>query len=145
MGRRSATETITAVLRAFVRDPGDVSHTSAREAAAVTQGFILERKFGRYKSDDFFIWDGKRRELAAQALAEPDGVLPDVLGLQEIENLDAVRRFNEGYLGGEYPYALLIDGWDPRNIDVAVLSKLPILEVRSHIDDRNKSGHRLFS
>lgn len=125
--------------------PGDVSGKSEREAARVTHGFVPERRFGRYKSDDFVIWDRLRRELAAQALAEPDGELPDILCLQEVENLDALRVFNQDYLGGHYPHALLVDGWDPRNIDVGVLSVFPILDLRTHIDDRDPTGRRILS
>lgn len=57
---------------------------------------------------------------------------PDVLALQEIENLEALKLFNRHYLKGEYPYALVIDGNDPRQIDVGVLSKLPIVSAATH-------------
>jgi hypothetical protein len=97
----------------------------------VTLGYIPEKKFGKYLSSDFVVWDPIRRQLAAQALAEPDGRLPDILCLQEVENIDAIRKFNQDYLGGHYPYAILIDGWDPRNIDVALLSVFPIVSLRS--------------
>ena len=117
--------------------PGDASEKSAIAAAQVgTLGYVPGKSFGKYKKDDFIIWDAKRRALAAQALAERDGKLPDILCLQEVENLDAIRRFNEDHLDDHYPYMLLVDGWEPRNIDVGVLSVLPIVEVRSHIDDR---------
>ena len=58
----------------------------------------------------------------------------DVVALQEVENLDTLRRFRSLFLGGSraYPHALAIDGNDPRLIDVAVLSKLPIIHVRSY-------------
>jgi endonuclease/exonuclease/phosphatase family metal-dependent hydrolase len=125
--------------------PGDVSKKSAVEAARVALGYLPGKDFGRYKSSDFVIWDKTRRELAVQALAEPDGELPDILCLQEVENLDALRVFNEDYLGGHYSRALLIDGWDPRNIDVGLLSVFPILDVRSHVDERDKTGKRILS
>lgn len=125
--------------------PGDQSEKSAVEAADITLGYIPEKKFGKYLSRDFVIWDPIRRDLAAQALAEPDDKLPDILCLQEVENLDAIRKFNEDHLGAHYPYAMLIDGWDPRNIDVAVLSTLPIIGLRSHVDDKSKSGTRILS
>ena len=50
----------------------------------------------------------------------------DVLAVQEVEDLDALRGFNRDYLDGRYPHAALIDGNDPRLIDVGVLSKLPL-------------------
>ena len=57
----------------------------------------------------------------------------DVLCLQEVEGFDVLKRFRSQYLGGHgaYPYGLVIDGNDPRRIDVAVLSKLPIVSARS--------------
>jgi hypothetical protein len=126
--------------------PGDSSKKSAVEAGLVGSfGYVPEKRFGTAKSNDFVIWDPVRRDLAAQALAEPDDRLPDVLCLQEVENMDAIRRFNEAHLGGHYRNALLIDGKDPRNIDVAVLSTFPIETVRTHVDDLDDSGRPVFS
>jgi endonuclease/exonuclease/phosphatase family metal-dependent hydrolase len=73
-------------------------------------------------------------ELAAQALRLEDGRLPDILCLQEVESLQALRAFNEHYLGGFYGYALLIDCRDLSQIDVAVLSRFPIKGVRTSMD-----------
>lgn len=58
----------------------------------------------------------------------------DVIALQEVENLDTLKRFRTEYLDGfkSYPYVVGIDGNDPRLIDVAVLSKLPIQHVRTY-------------
>lgn len=58
----------------------------------------------------------------------------DVLALQEVESVDTLKHFRAGALGGRkaYPYVAGIDGNDPRLIDVAVLSKLPITHVRFH-------------
>jgi hypothetical protein len=67
-----------------------------------TLGYIPEKQFGKYLSSDFVVWDPIRRQLAAQALAEPDGQLPDILCLQGVENIDAIRKFNQDYLGGHY-------------------------------------------
>ncbi|MCS6884139.1 MAG: endonuclease/exonuclease/phosphatase family protein [Acidobacteriota bacterium] len=59
---------------------------------------------------------------------------PDVLALQEVENLDLLKRLNsEG--GLNYSEAVLVEGNDPRGIDVALLSRLKVTEVRSHKDD----------
>jgi endonuclease/exonuclease/phosphatase family metal-dependent hydrolase len=56
----------------------------------------------------------------------------DVLAVQEVENIDILREFNRQHLGGLYPYQILIEGNDPRLIDVGVLSKLPVGTVTSH-------------
>ncbi|WP_320412500.1 endonuclease/exonuclease/phosphatase family protein [Candidatus Manganitrophus noduliformans] len=56
----------------------------------------------------------------------------DVLALQEVDDLDTLRSFNRSCLKYRYPYALLIEGNDPRWIDIGLLSKLPIGNVRTH-------------
>src|SRR2546427_4379972 len=50
----------------------------------------------------------------------------DVLGCQEVEDIDTLRRFNADNLKGLYPFQVLVEGNDTRLIDVAVLSKFPI-------------------
>ena len=61
-------------------------------------------------------------------------VKADVIALQEVENVDTLKHFRSEYLGGRsaYPYVAGLDGNDPRLIDVAVLSRLPIVRIRSH-------------
>ena len=84
---------------------------------------------------------------------------PDILALQEIENMEALKTFNKKYLypknlrsklgteydeidkngfSGTYPYGVLIDSNDPRMIDVAILSRYPILNVKTHQFERFK-------
>jgi endonuclease/exonuclease/phosphatase family metal-dependent hydrolase len=50
----------------------------------------------------------------------------DVLAVQEVEDIDTLREFNRTQLGGMYPHVLLIEGNDPRMIDVGLLSRYPI-------------------
>ncbi|HEX6207171.1 MAG TPA: endonuclease/exonuclease/phosphatase family protein [Actinomycetota bacterium] len=50
----------------------------------------------------------------------------DVLAVQEVEDVEALRDFNRFHLEGMYPHAVLVEGNDARFIDVAVLSKLPL-------------------
>jgi len=99
--------------------------------------------FGKY-TKRYIVWDAERRELAARALQEPDGILPDILCFQEIENIYAIRKFNQKYLDNYYPYSLLIDAYDPRNIDVGILSRFPMIEVKSHIEERDAKGNTPF-
>jgi endonuclease/exonuclease/phosphatase family metal-dependent hydrolase len=56
----------------------------------------------------------------------------DVLAVQEVEDINILKDFNAKHLGNLYPYRVLIEGNDPRFIDVGVLSKLPIGAVTSH-------------
>lgn len=73
----------------------------------------------------------------------------DVIAFQEVENVDTLKHFRSQFLGGRsaYPYVAGIDGNDPRMIDVAVLSKLPIVRVRSyqHLMDPARRTTTLFS
>lgn len=55
----------------------------------------------------------------------------DVWILQEVEHVDALRQFNREHLGAAYRHAMVIDGNDPRFIDVGVLSRLPLGGVTS--------------
>lgn len=56
----------------------------------------------------------------------------DVLAVQEVEHIEILRAFNRDHLGGLYPHVALVEGNDPRMIDVGVLSKLPIGPIVSH-------------
>lgn len=88
----------------------------------------------------FLDFDETSRRLTAQAIRETRA---DIIGLQEIEAMDTLKRFvrNKKYLGGEgYKYLALIDGNDPRFIDVALLSKHPFLNLRTHQFARTKDG-----
>ena len=65
-------------------------------------------------------------------------VKADVLCLVEIEDRTTLVRFNEDLLRKEkasYPHCLLVDGNDPRGIDVGIFSRLEIRSIRSHVDD----------
>jgi endonuclease/exonuclease/phosphatase family metal-dependent hydrolase len=68
---------------------------------------------------------------------------PDILAVQEVENLVALRNFNDKYLDDAFDRLVLVDGNDPRGIDVGLLVRAgfkgEILGVRTHVDD-NKSG-----
>ena len=56
----------------------------------------------------------------------------DVLAVQEVENIEALRTFNTEQLNRQYQHVILVEGNDPRLIDVGILSKFPIGQVVSH-------------
>jgi endonuclease/exonuclease/phosphatase family metal-dependent hydrolase len=93
------------------------------------------------------LFNETQRNISARALTNDGAEFPDVICFQEVESLIAVRRFNEAHLGSAYPYALVIDSRDFRQIDVGILSKRPILDVRSYVDEPDPvaAGRFLFS
>ena len=56
----------------------------------------------------------------------------DVIGLCEVEDRRTLEAFNVQVLGRKYPYCMLIEGNDERGIDVGLLSKHPIVALRSN-------------
>jgi len=108
--------------------PGDMSGKSAVNEP--TLGYLP-----MYDPDMFDLFNPLQRQLTAQALSRDDSGLPDVLCLQEIESLIALRTFNEKHLGSHYKNALLIDSRDFRQIDVGLLTNLELLSVRTHVDE----------
>jgi endonuclease/exonuclease/phosphatase family metal-dependent hydrolase len=102
-----------------------------------------------FKPGLFEIFDAEQRNLAASAIWDGAGQQwPDVLCLQEVESMHALRAFNQAHLEGHYAHAVLLDGYDLRQIDVGILSKLPILNLRTHIDEPDPldpDNPRLFS
>lgn len=117
------------------RFPGDVSGRS--EVTDAAEGYLPI-----YEQGAFRLFNETQRDLAAKAVTGDGTRLPDVLCLQEVESLIALRSFNEQHLGSAYRYALLIDSRDMRQIDVGVLSNLPIVALRSHVDDRKRPADR---
>jgi endonuclease/exonuclease/phosphatase family metal-dependent hydrolase len=79
----------------------------------------------------FRIFDEVEKKITGKLIKSLDA---QVIALQEVENLDTLRRFRGDYVGGPkaFPYTVLVDGNDPRLIDVAVMSKHPIVSVRSN-------------
>jgi endonuclease/exonuclease/phosphatase family metal-dependent hydrolase len=76
-------------------------------------------------------------------------IRPDILITVEVENRPTLERFNEQVLDAmfdfAYPHCMVIDGNDQRGIDLGILSRFPIVEIRSHVDDPAPHGGRLFS
>lgn len=67
----------------------------------------------------------KMKNLAKIARAA-NPALPDILILQEVENITVLKSWVNKHLGGAYKTVELIEGRDKRGIDVAVLSKFSI-------------------
>jgi endonuclease/exonuclease/phosphatase family metal-dependent hydrolase len=57
-----------------------------------------------------------------------DGRGPDIVALQEVENIGILDRLRTDFLAdSDYGPAILVEGNDSRGIDVAYLSRLPLL------------------
>jgi endonuclease/exonuclease/phosphatase family metal-dependent hydrolase len=104
---------------------------------AVQNGFLIDRTLFQRLLD-------KEKELTAKAIIATGA---DIICLQEVENLDTLKNFCSQYLTGKnrYDYKILIDGNDPRLIDVAILSKLPFESVVTHQHVKGSNGRPVFS
>ncbi|MGB5247549.1 MAG: endonuclease/exonuclease/phosphatase family protein, partial [Woeseia sp.] len=71
----------------------------------------------------------RKLSLIAQAILQVnDGRGPDILALQEVENIDILNRLRTNYLqAAGYREPVLIEGTDLRGIDVAFLTRLPVV------------------
>lgn len=107
---------------------------------AVTDGWLVNQA-------RFDINDRDAKRITGNAIEETDA---DVIALQEVEGLDTLKTFRSRHINGgtrAYPYAALIDGNDPRRIDVAVLSRYPISRIRTHqhLKETPRSRKYIFS
>lgn len=100
---------------------------------AVKNGFIRDKKLFTT------IWEPERN-LTASAIKDTGA---DIIGLQEVESMDTLKSFQSRFLK-KYPFQYLIDGNDPRLIDVAVLSKYEARCIRTHQFDK-KGNTKIFS
>ncbi len=78
--------------------------------------------------------DRKLSRLADAILQVNGGRGPDLLLVSEVENIKILRKLSEEYLKpAAYKHVILIEGFDPRGIDVGMLSRLPqIGEAKLH-------------
>ena len=76
------------------------------------------------------IADADAKSLTGQLMRKVEA---DVWCLQEVESADVLKRFRDRWLGGReaFPHVVLIDGNDERRIDVAVLSRFPLVHLRT--------------
>lgn len=101
---------------------------NVKPAKATTNGFLInETAFKAFSSEE--------KRITAKTLLATNA---DVIGLQEIEGLQTLRTFQSRLIidaSKRWQHAMSIDARDPRQIDVGVLSRLPITAIRSHMDD----------
>jgi endonuclease/exonuclease/phosphatase family metal-dependent hydrolase len=68
----------------------------------------------------------KLAQVAKGILQVRDGAGPDILFVEEVENLNVLKMLNEKHLNGQYQTVTLLESNDERGIDVGVLSNLPL-------------------
>lgn len=116
-------------------DPGKDDHTYLSLAAKNDPGHIARCEtieVERWRDDCLQLdWSddviASKLEAIAGAIRQVDGGA-DIIALQEVENLAILERLRTEYLGDiGYGPAILIEGQDLRGIDVAFLTKLPVV------------------
>ena len=95
-------------------------------------------------------WDGwltlKRDDIWPEARANTARVIADVNAdaqcIVEADSRPLLERFNNQVIPKtkRFDTNMLIDGNDDRGIDVGLLSRLPIRDMRSHIKDEDNAG-----
>jgi endonuclease/exonuclease/phosphatase family metal-dependent hydrolase len=117
--------------------PGDkfkrkvLTEKELEEHGGFLPGQLFKNSFKIFDKDDW-------RKLTAKAIkGYGDGGggknFPDIICMQEVDSMDALRLFNEDYLESQYDYAILLDSHDPRRIDVGVLSKLKVEKIKTNM------------
>jgi len=98
--------------------PGNVSITQIKTVVAEAENKEIE-----YKGIGLHHKDPAERNMLADRIKAMD---LDILCVQEVEDIETLRYFASTELASLYPNLMLVEGNDPRLIDVAVMSKLPI-------------------
>ena len=105
----------------------------------------LEAKEAGFTTEElrFRLHDPEAKRLTADTMRACQA---DVFALQEVEDLDTLKKFRDRWLGGSevWPHSLVIDGNDDRRIDVGVLSRWPIVHARSWQHLRGDGGRYVF-
>ncbi|MEM7054963.1 MAG: endonuclease/exonuclease/phosphatase family protein [Pseudomonadota bacterium] len=119
-------------------DPGknDATYlpaTTKSDPAHITACNLIE--VDRWREDCLYLdWSEdalrfKLEQLGKTILAYNNGLGPDIIALQEVENIDILDRLRRDYLSpAGYLEPILIEGIDDRGIDVAFLSRLPLVD-----------------
>ena len=114
--------------------PEAMPEVEAEELDPLEGGPAL-REYRTYKGKLVKGKNPKDTQRVAKRILEID---VDVLALQEVEDVGTLRNFVRDYLDNAYRHIVLIEGNDPRLIDVALVSKLPLGQATSWQHARHK-------
>ena len=151
----------------LLKDDGDVTRRSTYVILRRIRGRLLHRPQGDPDGSlvtvvangraDWIGWaDLIKERIDERAIANTARVIrevgADIVGIVEAEDRLTLARFTDSLLVDDvtgtpsYPHVMVIDGNDPRGIDVGVLAnaQYPLASMRSHIDD-GPFGNRVFS
>jgi len=151
----------------LLRDDGDATRTSTFAVLRRIRGKLLRRPQNDPDGSQVTVvangradWTGWvdliKDRIDERAISNTARVIrevgADIVGVVEAEDRLTLARFTDSLLvdaaAGEptYPHVMVIDGNDPRGIDVGILSTspYPLSSMRSHIDD-GPVGDRVFS
>jgi endonuclease/exonuclease/phosphatase family metal-dependent hydrolase len=133
---------LAAALLACVPRPPLASPATIRVATWNVKDFFDARDDPR-KDDEVFpeAQVARKVEQIAAVLREIDA---DVVLLQEVENLELLRRLAAAAAPLRYG-AWLLEGADPRGIDVALLARARMLRYDGHLKDLDSNGRPLWS
>jgi endonuclease/exonuclease/phosphatase family metal-dependent hydrolase len=120
-------------------DPGKDDRTFlplAMKQSAEHRAACAEIEVERWR-DQCLRWDwsdeiiDRKLSVIAEAILQVNaGMGPDIVALQEVENIRILERLRIDYLSAAgYLEGILIEGNDQRGIDVAFLSRLPLAEA----------------
>lgn len=105
------------------------------------EGFGMPRDGFAITDIAFDLHDMRSKRITGQAIYDIDA---DVVCLQEVDNLPVLDRFHAEFLSKKAPrkyrHRALVDGNDPRHIDVGLLSRHPIRSMRSYRHLRNAAN-----
>lgn len=117
------------------RDPGKDDFTflplKDKQKSDDVQSYCNKQKGGRAKECFTLDWNkkvlGQKIQKISKSILQVYGHGPDILMLEEVENLNVLKKLNqEGLKKAQYQTEVLIEGPDKRGIDVALLSRFPL-------------------
>jgi endonuclease/exonuclease/phosphatase family metal-dependent hydrolase len=124
---------------AVINDMHGKSHEKAK-GSAEWRGTV------EFKRDNF---DDVTVDNVAHVISDIDA---DLICLCEVESRPYLKRFHDAILQKKflnptnrpgYDYFILFDGNDDRGIDVAIMSRLPISWIQSHVHDKSEYNGKM--
>jgi endonuclease/exonuclease/phosphatase family metal-dependent hydrolase len=110
--------------------------------------FLLEGvTINNLQIDHIYSINETQRKSTAKAIRGEDNEMtfPDIMAIQEVENLNTLKDFNSSFLDSHFKYKYLIDGNDNRQIDVGFYSNYPAVRIQTHQFIKDSDGKPLFS